>query len=215
MDSRQQPSKPPTSSRPAQIRGEFLLILRYVLVEKVQGHKNMWARTATVLLRQHQHQYQHQHRRWISRSVLIKGLPIDLSAKDLEHFAQEYGPVQGVKLIQIQEKYRSCTGIVEFQELDSALAVMDELQYTVLFGRRVELSFNRFNTMRWDQRPPQQSHSNKQNQKQKWSKENDVHGYNINKKKRGKYKAKILQNAHTIIPCARRCRGTQRPGTAA
>jgi hypothetical protein len=36
---------------------------------------------------------------------------------------------------------------VSFQELDSALAVMDEWQHTVLFGRRVEISFNRFSTV--------------------------------------------------------------------
>jgi len=125
----------------------------------------MWstaARTATVTAaaRATPSVCNHQ-RRWISRAVLIKGLPIDLSVKDVEHFAKEYGPVRAVRLIQMQEKYRSCTAIVDFHELDSALAVMDELQYTVLFGRRVELSFNRFNTPRWDQkdgnRPPNNS----------------------------------------------------------
>ena len=52
-----------------------------------------------------------------------------------------------VRFIAQADKYRSCTGIIAYHELNSALAVMDELQHTVLFGRRIEISFNRFTSV--------------------------------------------------------------------
>ena len=70
-----------------------------------------------------------------------------MNPRDLEAKAVEYGPVKMVRFIAQADKYRSCTGIIAYHELNSALAVMDELQHTVLFGRRIEISFNRFTSM--------------------------------------------------------------------
>ena len=75
------------------------------------------------------------------------GLPHDLNPKDLEAKAVEYGPVKMVRFIVQADKYRSCTGIIAYHELNSALAIMDELQHTVLFVRRIEISFNRFSSV--------------------------------------------------------------------
>jgi RNA recognition motif-containing protein len=49
-----------------------------------------------------------------------------------------------VRFIRHAEKYKTCTGIVSFAEINSALAAMDELQHSLLLGRRVEINFNRF-----------------------------------------------------------------------
>lgn len=70
-----------------------------------------------------------------------------MNPKDLEAKAVEYGPVKMVRFIAQENKYRSCTVIIAYRELNSAIAVMDELQHTVLFGRRIEISYNRFTSV--------------------------------------------------------------------
>jgi hypothetical protein len=52
--------------------------------------------------------------------------------------------VWSVRFIKYEDRYKTCTGIVSFEELNSALAAVDELQHTLVLGRRVEIHFNRF-----------------------------------------------------------------------
>lgn len=80
-------------------------------------------------------------------SFLYPGLPHDLNSKQLEEKVAPYGPIKALRFIQHAEKYQTCSALVSFHEMDSALAVMDEWQHTVLFGRRVEITFNRFSTV--------------------------------------------------------------------
>mmetsp|Transcript_34556 Transcript_34556/g.35226 ORF Transcript_34556/g.35226 Transcript_34556/m.35226 type:complete len:128 (+) Transcript_34556:121-504(+) len=81
-------------------------------------------------------------KRKISNVIYIKGLPFEVKDKDLSKVCEEYGPVHSVSLFPVANDAKQSYGAVNFTSLSSAMAFYDELDRSILFGKRISLQFS-------------------------------------------------------------------------
>jgi len=83
----------------------------------------------------------------ITKTVVIKGLPANLTQKNMEERFSSYGTITDIRFLPTKEhleKFKTISAILSFADINSALAVVDELQHAQVFSRRITVEFNRF-----------------------------------------------------------------------
>jgi hypothetical protein len=83
----------------------------------------------------------------INKTVVIKNLPASLTMKIMEERFSGYGKILDIRFLPTQahlEKFKTTTAILSYADINSALAVVDELQHAQVFNRRITVEFNRF-----------------------------------------------------------------------
>jgi RNA recognition motif-containing protein len=83
----------------------------------------------------------------ITKTVVIKGLPANLTQKNMEDRFSSYGRITDIRFLPTKEhleKFKTISAILSFADINSALAVVDELQHAQVFNRRITVEFNRF-----------------------------------------------------------------------
>ena len=79
----------------------------------------------------------------VSPNIFIVGLPDGLSSKDLEDRLNEYGEIKMVKIFPSPPQYKSSSALICFRRINSALCAIDELNQTLVLGRRVTVEFSK------------------------------------------------------------------------
>lgn len=82
--------------------------------------------------------------RAISRDVYIKGLPGFCSEDEFGEVMEQYGEINNLalwKMPNVSNSFMFAT--VTYRDYDSAFAAIDELDNTLMFGRRVSVEFSR------------------------------------------------------------------------
>ena len=68
-----------------------------------------------------------------SKSIIIKGLTDKITKEIILNTFAEYGNIKGVTILNASEHFKTSTVAVEFYDLDSAHAAVDELHHSVRF----------------------------------------------------------------------------------
>ena len=66
-----------------------------------------------------------------SKSIIIKGLTDKITKEIISNTFAEYWNIKGVNIINSSEQFKTSTVAVEFYDLDSAHAAVDELHHSV------------------------------------------------------------------------------------
>ena len=108
--------------------------------------------------------------RGISTTIFIKGLPPECNTALLrEELEPHFGAIRYAVIFQQPESIKKANAMVDFHEIDSALAAQDELDQSFFLDRRVDVEFprkerdkskNNRNRQQSD-RMPHQQYSNK------------------------------------------------------
>lgn len=81
-----------------------------------------------------------QSTRGINKKLFFRGLPDSVTEETLQECLGAYGHIVAVSM-QRSPHLRSCSALVTFRDLSSAFSVIDELQNSLLFGRRISVDF--------------------------------------------------------------------------
>lgn len=119
-----------------------------------------------------------QQKRNICKTLFIKGIVDTITAEQIEAQLKEYGPIQVVRIITLDAKFKSVYALVSFENMVSALSVMDELQSTIMFGRRISIEYSKFSYKHYRKGVNENSNSNNSNNitsREQNRKENLIH----------------------------------------
>lgn len=106
----------------------------------------------------------------VSPNIFILGLPDGLTNKDIEDRLSEYGEIKLVKIFPSPPQYKSSSALVCFRRVNSALCAIDELNQTLVMGRRVTVELSKYGSQQgqgWKHSESRQmnnnTHSNRMN----------------------------------------------------